>query len=240
MNLVLVEPAEVQPDGTARLRDRRARHVREVHRAAVGDVLRAGVVGGRWGEATVLALDDSEVVLALRPDREPPPKLGLELLLALPRPKILRKVLQAAASMGIARLVLVNALRVEKSYFDSPVLTAEGLRAELLLGLEQARDTLLPEVLIRPRFKPFVEDELAALWPAGVTKLVAHPAAERPVAPAPAPAVLAIGPEGGWIPYEVAKLEEAGFTTFSAGPRILRVDVAVPYLVGALASRTAR
>jgi RsmE family RNA methyltransferase len=243
MNLVLVEPGEVRADGTALLRDRRARHVREVHRAAVGDVLRVGIVGGAWGDGTVVALEP-DLVLALQTDRPPPPKPGLDLLLAMPRPKILRKVLQSATSLGVERIVLVNAARVEKSYFDSPSLEPAAIRAELLLGLEQARDTLLPEVRIHPRFKPFVEDELPTLWPESVAKRLAHPTSERSLeSAAPAPderAALAIGPEGGWVPYEVARLEEAGFAAFTAGPRILRVDVALPFLVGALLRGRAR
>ena len=50
MNLVLLSPDELAPDGTARLSGRRARHVREVLRATAGDRIQVGVVGGRLGE----------------------------------------------------------------------------------------------------------------------------------------------------------------------------------------------
>src|SRR5574340_344245 len=132
------------------------------------------------GEAEILSAAPDEVVLAPRLDRDPPPPAPVSLLLALPRPKILRKVLQAVASMGVKRLVLLGSYRVEKSYFASPLLAPEALRGELLLGLEQGRDTILPEVELRRFFKPFVEDELEARFPEPA-RLLAHPAGAEPL-----------------------------------------------------------
>lgn len=242
VNLLLLRPDELRADGTARLAGRRALHAREVLRVSPGDELRAGVLGGLCGVGTVLAVTGDELVLALRLDTPPPPRPGVELLLALPRPKALRRLLPAIASLGVDRLVLVNAAAVEKSYFASPVLAPESIEALLLLGAEQARDTVLPEVLIRQRFRPFVEDELASVLPAP-RRLVAHPGAAGGAGEATAGAgqaarlVLAIGPEGGWVPFELALLEAAGFVPVSPGPRILRVEVAVPFLLGWLAPR---
>jgi RsmE family RNA methyltransferase len=234
VNLLLLELDEIGPDGTARLTGRRARHVHAVLGAAAGERIRAGVVGGRMGEAAVLAVSADEVVLAPRLDVEPPPPAPVALLLALPRPKILRRVLQAAASMGVKRIVLVGSWRVEKSYFGSPLLEPERMREELLLGLEQGRDTVLPDVQVRRLFKPFVEDELDALLPAPA-RLLAHPIDSRPLeasAPAAGEATLAIGPEGGFTAYEAGLLQARGFRAFSLGERILRVDAAVPYAMG--------
>jgi len=234
VNLVLLEAAELRPDGTALLGGRRALHVSRVLRASAGDRIQAGVVGGRMGDAEVLSASATEIVLRPALDREPPPPSPVSLLLALPRPKILRKVLQAAASMGVKRLVLLGAWRVEKSYFASPLLSPEAMRAELLLGLEQGRDTSVPEVLVRRFFKPFVEDELEARFPER-TRLLAHPAGAAPLealAPAEPRAALAVGPEGGWTPYEAEELRRRGFAAFSLGARVLRVDAAVPFALG--------
>jgi 16S rRNA (uracil1498-N3)-methyltransferase len=234
VNLVLVEPDELAPDGTARIGGRRLAHVREVLGATPGERVRAGVVGGRLGDAEVLASSARELLLRLALDRDPPPPSPVALLLALPRPKILRKVLQAAASMGVKRIVLSGSWRVERSYFGSPLLDPEAMREQLLLGLEQGRDTIVPSVVVRRLFKPFVEDELEAMFPERA-RLLAHPADASPLEALPASgpgAALAIGPEGGWTDYEVARLRERGFEPFSLGPRVLRVDAAVPYAVG--------
>ncbi|HET8538711.1 MAG TPA: 16S rRNA (uracil(1498)-N(3))-methyltransferase [Anaeromyxobacter sp.] len=234
MNLFLLDPSELRPDGTARLDGRRAAHARDVLRAAPGDRVLAGVVGGRMGEADVLSIGEAELVLRPALDRDPPPPSPVALLLALPRPKILRRVLQASAAMGVKRIALVGSWRVEKSYFGSPFLAGEAIRRELLLGLEQGRDTALPEVTVHRLFKPFVEDALDAAFPAQ-TRLLAHPAGATPletVRPGRERATLAVGPEGGWTAYEADRLRERGFAPFTLGPRALRVDAAVPYAVG--------
>jgi 16S rRNA (uracil1498-N3)-methyltransferase len=254
VNLLLLEPGELRADGTARVGGRRARHVEEVLGLSPGDALQAGVVGGRMGTARVLSVGPDELVLAPVLDVDPPPPSPVSLLLALPRPKILRKVLAAVASMGVKRLVLVGSFKVEKSYWSSPLLAATGLRTELVAGLEQGRDTVLPEVTARRLFKPFLEDELDVLLPEPV-RLLAHPTEAEPLdalfrggsppslskgnppGDAAEPprderrAALAIGPEGGWTEYEAARLREKGFRAFSLGPRVLRVDTAVPYAI---------
>jgi RsmE family RNA methyltransferase len=240
MNLVLVEDDDLTGDGQAVLRGARARHILHVHRATVGDTLRVGLVGGSIGRGVVTALTGEEVTLDVSLSESPPAPLGIELLLAMPRPKMLRRLLAGVASMGIKRLVLVNSARVEKSYFDSPLLAVAAIEKELLLGLSQACDTILPVVSIQRRFRPFVEDEADAFWPTPTRRLLAHPRAERPLwdvlpVPAKSPTVLAIGPEGGWVPFEMELLEAHGFQPFAAGLRILRVDTAVPFLVGQVA-----
>jgi RsmE family RNA methyltransferase len=233
MNLLLLEPSELSPDGEARLSGRRARHVHEVLRCSPGDRIAAGLVGGLTGQAEVLASSTDELVLRTALDRPPPPPSPVALLLALPRPKILRKVLQAVAAMGVKRVVLLGSYRVEKAYWSSPLLAPEALRQELLLGLEQGKDTALPALTLERFFKPFVEDRLEEALPGA--RLVADPHAadmlERHAAPTGRVSI-AIGPEGGWTPYELAELERRGFAPFSLGPRPLRVDQAVPFIVG--------
>jgi len=233
VNLLLLEPEDLARDGTARLTGRRLRHALEVLRAADGDVLRVGLLGDATGTAEVLRAGEEELVLRPMLTDPPPPRPDIDLLLAVPRPKALRKVLPAAASLGVDRIVLVNAARVEKSYFASRVLDAASIRELLVLGLEQARDTRLPEVLIRERFRPFVEDELDGLWPRTL-RLVAHPAARAAPARDARRVALAIGPEGGWVPFEIDLLASRGFEPFTLGPRTLRVEVAVAYALGAI------
>jgi RsmE family RNA methyltransferase len=136
--------------------------------------------------------------------------------------------------MGVKRIFLLNSYRVEKSFWQSPVLEPESIQRQLVLGLEQARDTILPEVFLRPLFKPFAEDELPELIK-DTLPLIAHPTAQRPCPrDVRQPVTLAIGPEGGFIPYEVEKLILCGFHAVHLGERILNIETAVPYLISRL------
>jgi len=205
-----------------------------VHRTSEGDELVAGVAGGKLGLARVTSMSDDAVELDVTLDRDPPPPLELTLVLALPRPKVLNRVVAAATSMGIKRMFLINAWRVEKSYWKSPRLSDENLRAQAIAGLEQSRDTILPSIELRRFFRRFVEDELPSLA-RGTRALVAHPGA-REACPRDVrePVTLVIGPEGGFIAEEIASLERAGFAAVSLGARILRVETAVAFGAGLL------
>ena len=234
MNLLLLEEADFIAADRVILRDRRLVHMQEVHRAAVGDSLRVGRVGGLMGTARLLRLEAGEAELQVAFEQPPPAKLPLTLLLALPRPKMLRRVLQTVAAMGVPKVVLVNSYRVEKSFWQTPFLEPAAIREQLILGLEQARDTVLPEIIIEKRFKPFVEDRLPAMTE-GTLGLIGHPG-DYPACPRglDAPVTLAIGPEGGWIPYEVDLLVKAGLQPVQLGARILRVETAVTALLARL------
>jgi RsmE family RNA methyltransferase len=234
MNLLLLEPDDFIDERHAVVRGRRAEHVGRVLRAREGDTLLAGRLGGPTGTATVVTIDESGVSLELSLDGSPPPPLPVTLILALPRPKVLNRVIASATSLGVKRIVLVNAWRVEKSYWKSPRLDSSNLRAQAIAGLEQARDTILPSIELRRLFRPFVEDELSDIC-AGTTKLVAHPGgAGRLDESVDGAVTLAIGPEGGWVEAELASLENVGFSPVSLGPRILRVETAVAALLSRL------
>ena len=229
MNLILLFDEDFVTESQVRLTGRRLEHVTGVHRAAVGDELVIGLAGGRIGRGVVTTLGDT-LEMDVSFDRDPPPPLPLTLVLAVPRPKVLNRVIAGATSLGVKRIVLVNAWRVEKSYWKSPRMTPENLRHQCVLGLEQARDTILPLVEVQRLFRPFVEESVFE----GM-KLVAHPvaAAECPRAVAEH-VTLAIGPEGGFIVPEIESLQRAGFEPVTIGERILRVETAVAALIARL------
>ena len=234
MNLLLLEEADFIAADRVILRDRRLIHMQEVHRSQVGDSLRVGRINGLMGSAELLRLDAGEAELRVSLDQSPPAKLPLTLVLALPRPKMLRRVFQTVATMGVSKVILVNSYRVEKSFWQTPFLEPEAIREQLILGLEQARDTVLPEIIIEKRFKPFVEDRLPAISD-GTLGLVGHPGNYPPCPRALSePVTLAIGPEGGWIPYEIDLLAQSGLQPVQLGERILRVETAVTALLARL------
>lgn len=239
MNLVLLFPEDfisasgISP-GQVELRGRRLEHIRDVHRVAVGDRLCVGLVNDRVGTGLILELDRDRIRLQVVLERDPPAPLPVTLVLAMPRPLVLRRVLSGTTTMGVKRIVLLNANRVERSFWNSRVLRDGELEKPLVLGLEQARDTRIPAVEIRTRFKPFVADELPKIID-GTRAYVAHPESERACPRAvEGPVTLVVGPEGGFIPYEMECLVACGCIPVHLGERILRVETVIPALLSRL------
>jgi len=234
VNLLLFEATEIGADGDVTVSGARALHLTEVLKVRSGSRVRVGLLDGPVGEASVVAVVDDRVSLKCALGGRAPGRPPVDLMLALPRPKVMRRLWAQLAALGVGRIILTNAERVERHYFDTHVLGEACYRPLLIEGLQQARDTRLPLVSIHRQFRKLVEDELAGLSDAAV-RLVAHPGAERSMADAAASAagrvLIAIGPEGGWNDFEIGLLETRGFVRVSMGPRSLRSDTATVALL---------
>jgi RsmE family RNA methyltransferase len=235
MNLILLFPEDfVSGSSRVRIDGRRFQHAKEVLQAGRGDFLDVGLINGPMGKGVVIHITESALEMDVALDAPPPDSLPVTVILALPRPKVIKRVILSLTSLGVKRIWLIHAYRVEKSYWQSPVLSAEALRLHGILGLEQARDTIAPEISFARFFKPFAEDILPGLIQ-GTLPLVAHPKAEDACpAHVHGPVTLAVGPEGGFIPYEIETLLAQGMKPVSLGPRILRVETALPALLSRL------
>jgi RsmE family RNA methyltransferase len=234
MNLLLLLPEDRLENGFFRIAGRRFAHIMTYLKPTQGGTLRAGLLNGPLGTATLEKPEADALLVSFQAGHAPPPAADILLLLALPRPKMLKRILTDITTLGIKRLILLNSCKVEKSYWKTPELHADLLHEKLLLGLEQAGDTQLPTLQLEPRFKPFVEDQLPGLV-ANRRCLLAHPGNHPPLPCALNESLaLAIGPEGGWTDYECQQLMAAGFQRHSFGSRILRVETAIPALTGRL------
>lgn len=231
MNLILLDDDDFVDEDLVCLQGRRFEHVAAILKKKEGETIRVGRINGLMGEGVITDRSDRQLLLSIQLDQPPPPPLPATLILALPRPKMLRRILGAISSMGVKSVYLINSYRVDKSYWGSPLLLQDRLEEQLKLGLEQARDTILPRVQLRRRFKPFVEDELPELG-RDMAAYVAHPTASgRCPQQFESPSILAVGPEGGFIPYEIEMLQSCGFLPINLGSRILRVETALPVLL---------
>ena len=235
MNLVIIYQEEIAEGGLAVICDpRRTLHMQSVLRAQTGDQIKVGLLNGRIGTGKIISSTPGKVELHVELSSEPPPGLPVTLIFALPRPKTYRKVLQAATAMGVKKFIAIESWKVDKSYWDSPVLSEEETQEQFILGLEQGGDTVLPEISFKRRFKPFAEDEVPEIIKDRFP-LLAHPGAGRDCPRnVSGPVVLCIGPEGGFTEYEVALLEKHGMRPVSIGTRILRTEFAICALLGRL------
>ena len=236
MNLLLLTQQDLLSPDSALIQDeRRCQHILQIHKATEGDSLKAGLLNGLMGEAKIRKIiSNNHIELDLTLTQSAPTPIPLTIVMALPRPKMFRRVLQTISSLGVKSVYFIHSYRVEKSYWQSPFLQPEDVHHQLLLGLEQSCDTALPQLHFKNRFKPFVEDELPEIIK-NKTALVAHPYTQTPCPVSfNQPLVLAIGPEGGFIPYEIDLLKQQGFDAVHLGERILRVETALPFLVGRL------
>ena len=233
MNLILVERAEIYENSIV-LEDNRAEHIVKVLKACVGDTVRVGEVNGLMGVGTIRELQKKYpffVRLELNLHESPQALPPIDLILALPRPIMLRRILSQATALGVGRIFLVNAKRVEKSFWASNLLGETEMRQHLLAGLEQAVDTRVPGVSLHRQFRPFVEDIIPQVSGEYCCRLVGHPGGKNRlgdiIGSRSGRIIMAVGPEGGWIDYEVEKFQEQGFGVCSLGSRILKVDTAV-------------
>lgn len=244
MNCILLPETSFQ-NGSAYINDlTQITHVNKVLTAKVGDALKIGQLGGKLGSAIIKDITPDSIQLShIQLTINPPAKLNLTVVLALPRPKVLRRLIMDMTALGVNDIILINSYRTQKSYWQSPML---GRLDEFVLeGLQQGVDTVAPRISLQKRFKPFVEDELASL----ITNraIVAHPYSAlsfaqyiqqpqlenpEPLHNSALPSMVFIGAEGGWIDYEIDLLAEQGCTAVNIGPRILRTEAAVNVILG--------
>lgn len=227
MNIILLRHQDWITPQSVLLQDRRAVHIRDVLKAGIGDSLKVGLLGGHRGQGIVEAIDQNAVRLSVNISEAPPARHQFDVVLSLPRPKMLRRILRTVAEFGVQNLHLINSARVEKSYWQSPLLRADKLEAALLAGLERSGDTMPPKIQFHKRFRPFVEDHLRELcaerpcWIADLSATISM--AQMPAGPA----VVMIGPEGGFVPFEVDLAASVIAQRVHLGERILSVDTAL-------------
>lgn len=245
MNRILFEPDEIV-DGVATVGGVRAEHILGVLHGEVGQPLKTGVIGGLVGTSEIVAVSapgERPRVSARVCHDTPAPAPWIDLVLAPPRPRVMKRLLPQLAALGVGRIVLVGARKVEKDFWGATLLKEEIYRPLLVEGLMQCGATVLPELLVRRNFRRFLDEELDALFP-NSDRIVAHPSPtpheprttnheSRITSHEPRP-LLAIGPEGGWTDNEVELLEAHGFRRFSLGPRILRTDTAAIALIAVI------
>jgi len=234
MNRILFESSEII-DGIATFGGVRAEHVLDVLHGEVGQILKTGEVNGRIGTSVIIAINGREITVRVTHEGESIAP-WVDIILAPPRPRVMKRLLPQLAAMGVGRIVLVGAEKVERDFWGATLLKEENYRPLLMDGLMQCGTTILPTIETWKSFKCFLREGLPAFTHRN--RILAHPyGANHPLSPINYPLLLAIGPEGGWTDAEVEKLEAADFVRHSLGSRILRTDTATIALLAQLMPR---
>jgi len=240
MNIILLDNDEINGDHTT-LKDHRAEHIVKVLRSSRGDRVTVGIINGKTGYGIIkeiVARKPYSVKLQLDLERYPDIAPPIDILLALPRPIVFKRIISHLTTLGVRRILVVNAAKVEKSYWESSVVSENGWQRHVREGLEQAVDTRLVDISFYRGFKPFIQEIVPGIKDRYQQMLVAHPHTTNSLAEVfragASPVLLAIGPEGGWNEYELDQMEIMGFDQFTLGARVLRVETAVNALHGAI------
>lgn len=237
MNIVLLDPRQTESEIWTIRSKRQLEHLHTHVNVKVGDTLKIGIREDKRYLTEIINISEDSIQIKPLKEESIPKKLPVTLIVALPRPKVLRRLIMDAITLGVGKLILIHSYRVDKSYWQTPFL--QQLDHFITLGLEQAGDTIAPKIELYKRFKPFVEDVLPTLISEQKPAYVAHPYTEQkmPFAIDHSCTVI-IGPEGGFIPYEIDLLKKNGCQAVSLGNRILRTETAIPYVLGRLFTTT--
>jgi RsmE family RNA methyltransferase len=207
-------------------------HIQHILRCKEGDTLQVGLINGPKGTATIETTKGKELLLDCTFDEQIVIDLPVvDLICALPRPQTVKKILENAATMAVKHIYFINAARVQKCYFSASGLDIESMQATMLKGLSQGKETKMPTVTIHDQWRFFFNREfpkLEAKQQTPAVKLLADLETENYLKAETVKnakrVVLAIGPEGGWVDYELELIQKTGFIPFKMGNWPLRVE----------------
>lgn len=230
MNMLLIE--EESPNNIYIIKGKQFTHIKDHLKIDIGENFIAGILNSKIGKAKVLSIGEESLKIQFYPEKNPPKPINIKLIMAIPRPKVLKRVLKHIVTFGIKEIYLINSWSVEKSFLKSSIIKNREFDKYIKDGLEQSVDTIYPKIEIYEQFKPFVEDILPEISK-NCVKYLAHPknAVDAPYK-IKEKTIVAIGPDRGFNNFEVKKFEKQKFKTVTLGDRILHQESAIPYILG--------
>ncbi len=216
---------------TATLQGEQASHLSRVLRAQLGQVFDV-VAGGFLHRAEIVSVTHDLVRFQLGEELAADAALPLHLYLAVFKFDHLEWAMEKATELGVARITPVLARRTEKHLAQAAGKRVDRWRRIAHEASQQSRRTTVPTVDDPTPLKLALEQDRTParilLSEAEQTQpLASHLAAlpETPLVEGITHA-LAIGPEGGWTPEEMALFSQHTWTPVTLGPRILRAETA--------------
>jgi 16S rRNA (uracil1498-N3)-methyltransferase len=215
--------ADTWTDTTASLTGEQAQHLARVLRAQPGQIFDV-VSNGFLHRAEIVSVDEREVVFTLHEELEAESALPVHLLMAVFKFDHMEWGIEKATELGAARITPVLARRTEKHLAQAAAKRVERWRRIVLEAAKQSRRSDVPVV-----DEPVALKDALAMVSADRKLLLAETEQENTLSAGLVNAndvALAIGPEGGWTPEEMALFTESGWKSVTLGPRILRAETA--------------
>jgi len=211
-------PGELLLDGE------RAHYIRNVLRLRRNQQLVLFDGHKRQAHATITATAHGQLRLEVGPIEELA-TLTCALTVGLPPPRGERAdwAVEKLTEVGVARIVWLTTARSLRRHGDR----TERWQRVAAAAAAQSRRASLPELTGPVPLVELLEHEAEARWIGDGSGIPLTEVAAR----APASALLAVGPEGGFTDDELAGAEQLGYQRVSLGPLILRVETAA--VVGA-------
>ena len=93
MNIIILRQEELTEDGRVFLSDRRAKHIVSVLRGKPGQSVRIGILNGSIGTGVIDEITTTVVNLNCSFNESPRSSAGIDLILAMPRPLVMKRLL---------------------------------------------------------------------------------------------------------------------------------------------------
>jgi len=220
--------ADTWTSATATLTGDQAAHLARVLRAEPGQIYDV-VAGGFLHRAEITSATESQVSFLLHEELEADAALPLHLLLAIFKFDHLEWAIEKATELGVARITPILARRTEKHLAQAAAKRVDRWRRIALEASKQSRRTDIPEIADPVALKLALERETAAhriLLSETEQQTTLTAALAAAAADGDRTHALAIGPEGGWTPDEMALFTTHNWQHVTLGPRILRAETA--------------
>lgn len=214
---------------SAALTGDQALHLARVLRAQPGQIFDI-VANGFLHRAEIISVSESEVIFALHEELEADAALPLHLLLAVFKFDHFEWAIEKATELGVARITPILARRTEKHLALAASKRVERWRRIALEASKQARRTDIPQIADPTTLKLALEQEKSPsriLLSETEQSLTLSAALTTAISNSQeTDTALAIGPEGGWTPEEMALFTQHQWQHVTLGPRILRAETA--------------
>ena len=201
-----------------------ARHLAQVLRAQVGQEFDIST-GSEVRRGTISDIHLDRIEFELGEVVAQPRETGIGVAISIFKFDRMEWAIEKCTELGVARIIPVIAGRTEPHLAVASRKRGERWRRISLEASEQSRRVSPPEISDPIKLKDLhamSADARIVLSERETTLMLSDAVPENAGS-----VLLAFGPEGGWKEQEIAQFRDAGWTTTSLGPTVLRAETAV-------------